>query len=243
MRARRLKTRVSGAVILAAATAVAACGGSVTRFEPSGSGGQAGSGGATGGSAGRGGAGGTGGVSGSGGAGGVPACSTQPAKPGTRCSPAGLVCRFPRCSNLQNIVEEDCENGTWQAVLGSSCFPTCPAAEPKDGDPCPFADGVSCSYGQCCPDEATCEGGKWQVVLSGCTQPAEVCPETLPQDGAPCGGPCVMPASACAYNSARQLDFSDTTCGGSPAFTANCMNGTWTIGTCAFAGDGAGGSG
>jgi len=65
--------------------------------------------------------------------------------------------------------------------------PGCPAAEPNAGTPC-AQDGLSCSYGQCREEHASCANGVWNVAATD-----HYCPATPKCEGA--GGRCTCGAT------------------------------------------------
>ena len=65
---------------------------------------------------------------------------------------------------------------------GGSVVSSCPSEIPQQGTPC--AGDTECVYGDCCPTQANCVGGAWQVFYGACPQP--VCPPTPPLAGDPC---------------------------------------------------------
>jgi hypothetical protein len=72
---------------------------------------------------------------------------------------------------------------------------TCPSTVPNPSSPC-APNGLSCSYGDCCPVTATCSGGGWQVITPPCVPP--VCPASSPRNGDSCD-PC-RDATQCRYD-------------------------------------------
>ena len=69
----------------------------------------------------------------------------------------------------------------------------CPAALPVNGSAC-SAEGLSCSYGECCPTFAQCQQGKWQVAAAPCAAP--ICPDQPPEAGEACS---CMGGLSCDY--------------------------------------------
>jgi hypothetical protein len=72
---------------------------------------------------------------------------------------------------------------------------TCPSTVPNHDSPC-APNGLSCSYGDCCPVTATCSAGRWQVLTPPCVPP--VCPAAPPRNGDSCD-PC-RDATQCRYD-------------------------------------------
>jgi hypothetical protein len=81
-------------------------------------------------------------------------------------------------------------NGTGQSSSTSTGGGGCPATLPQAGTPCDLPDHELCSYGECCPSQAQCFNGVWQVAIADC---GPVCPFDVPAEGDPCSqceGPC-----------------------------------------------------
>ena len=98
--------------------------------------------------------------------------------------------------------------------VASSCPGDIPAG------PCP-EEGMECSYGECCPTRAVCEGGEWSVSISACPEPA--CPPEAPIDGADCS--CSIGLSCMFVDCESSGMMAQGTCGD---------DGTWdiTVGPC-----------
>jgi hypothetical protein len=102
----------------------------------------------------------------------------------------------------------------------------CPASWPAHGTPCSLPSSTMCNYdqGSCCPDwGAQCVNGKWEAYASSCNPPPpDPCPSEIPVAGSACGSsePCGNDYQYCTYG---------TCADGTPATTAECNGGTWTV--------------
>lgn len=209
---------------VAAALAVAACGGSTSDDGgTSGAGASAGSGGGagSGGSSGAGGSGGSGGAAGDGGAGGgaMTDCPAQPPSGGV-CTKDGLQCSYgtsidPECRALWS-----CSGGSW-AGTGAMCPQPPPSicgnAPPMDGtvcatngDVCTYAPGTICVCTNCLGGPCQAGAPKWH-----CAPPPTTagCPTIAPNVGTACDAE----GLACTYGNP---------CSGSGAH-AVCKSGAW----------------
>jgi hypothetical protein len=90
-------------------------------------------------------------------------------------------------------------------VDGGQALASCPANEPREGDPCSGA-GLVCGYGDSgrpdCRDIWECQSDAWHSTLSGCAQlPDGFCPTSEPDNSIACQtssdpslqGDCVYP--------------------------------------------------
>ena len=100
--------------------------------------------------------------------------------------------------------------------------PTCPTAQPADGDACDVASTRRCGYRDCggTPSvTAECKTDlKWHVSTMSCNPPPPPsCPAVQPVSGAACN---LEPSQACGYKD----------CFGTPAVTAKCSaDKTWSV--------------
>ncbi len=97
-------------------------------------------------------------------------CPPGEPAPKSACEVEGLRCAYAASCGATVV----CASGAWSTTndgCGDATTPTCPSSAPRSGEPCPGP--ASCPYA--CGDggtlTATCSGGSWAVVASGCALP------------------------------------------------------------------------
>ncbi len=106
----------------------------------------------------------------------------------------------------------------------SGCVPSvCDDAAPTEGSACE-EEGATCAYEDeyCDPStlEATCRGGRWELVYPSCNPPEPTLTEDCPIDTP-------VNATPCAVSEDEQCSYGD--CFGSPVFEATCENQVWRV--------------
>jgi hypothetical protein len=97
-------------------------------------------------------------------------CPAGEPQVGSTCEVEALKCTYgSECGGA--VV---CTSGSWSKATdgcGDATAPTCPSSAPRADEPCPGP--ASCPYA--CGDggtlTATCSGGSWKLVASGCALP------------------------------------------------------------------------